>query len=114
MSLIDTIDRETMSDEQIRDIYQQHWNNRQTQMEMNLTWYKSRIKKLGYKSNADFIRRNPSIRVTAGTVTNYFRGYSTMPIYQMKDLCYALCVTPDTLLMVMGYYDPSKQQIIDL
>jgi hypothetical protein len=114
MSILDTIDHSTMTQEQIRDIYQQHWDNRRAQNEENLNWFKDRVRYLGYASVAHFRRQNPDIGVTAGTITNYFRGYSTMPIYKIAPLCYALKVTPDVLLTIMGLYQPSKQLIAGL
>jgi len=75
---------------------------------------KDRIKQLGYKSMADFRRGNPNLMVTAGTITNYFRGYSTIDAGTIVRLSYALRMTPNTFLAIMGYYDPTKQTIVEI
>jgi len=108
------IDRETMSSDQIHAIYQQYWHDRQLQSGNNLLFMKDRIKQLGYTSMADFRRQNPRLVVTAGTITNYFRGYSTMSPHTVVELSYALRMTPNTFLSIMGYYDPKKQTIVEV
>lgn len=108
------VDRTTMTHEEITQAYADYWNNRQTQNQNNLEFMKSRIKQLGYTSMADFRRKNPSLMVTAGTITNYFRGYSTMSPFTVVNLSYALCMTPNTLLSILGYYDPKKQTIVEV
>lgn len=108
------IDRETMSADQINALYQEYWQSRQTQNQTNLEFFKSRIKQLGYTSMADFRRCNPDLIVTAGTLTNYFRGYSTMAPQTIISLCYALRMTPNTFLSILGWYDPKKQTIVEV
>jgi hypothetical protein len=104
------IDRATATHEEITIAYAEYWGNWQQQQQTRLQWFRSRIKQVGCKSVAEFVRVN-KIPVTAGTVTNYFRGHSTMPIYMVKNICYALRVTPNDLLTIMGYYEPEKQEI---
>ena len=70
----------------------------------------SRYKSLGYKSLADFCRRN-NFGVTAGTVGNYLKGNGTMPLYFLPKLCYALLMTPNELLALLEIYDPSKMKV---
>ena len=108
------VDRKNTDPEQLRQIYQEHWASRQTQSEMNLRFLKDRIKQLGYTSMADFRRQNPQLIVTAGTITNYFRGYSTMSPQTIVHLSYALRMTPNTFLSIMGYYDPKRQTIVEV
>jgi hypothetical protein len=108
------IDRATMTHEQIQDIYKQYWDTRQSQNLSNLEFMKARIKQLGYTSMADFRRSNPRLIVTAGTITNYFRGYSTMSPNTVVELSYALRMTPNTFLSILGYYDPKKQTIVEI
>ena len=112
MSILDTIDRATMTHDEITAIYAQYWHEQHAQAQKNYVWFKSRIKQVGCKSVAEFVRVN-QIPVTAGTVTNYFRGYN-MPLYMVKHLCYALRVTPNDFLTIMGYYDPEKQTVQEL
>jgi len=94
----------------IMEQYNNYYDNWYAQSQANQEWLKGRIKHLGYKSMAQFVRTT-SIPVTAGTVTNYFRGHSSIPLYMIKHLCYALKVTPNDLLTVIGEYDPSKQEV---
>lgn len=108
------VDRTNMTHEEITQAYADYWNTRQTQNQTNLEFMKARIKQLGYKSVAEFRRANPSLIVTAGTLTNYFRGYSTMSPFTIVNLSYALCMTPNTLLSILGYYDPTKQTIVEV
>lgn len=108
------IDRETMSGDQISDIYKQYWETRQNQNQTNLEFMKARIKQLGYTSMADFRRNHPELMVTAGTITNYFRGYSTIDAGTVVRLSLALRMTPNTFLAIMGYYDPKKQTIVEV
>jgi hypothetical protein len=75
---------------------------------------KARIKQLGYTSMADFRRQHPELIVTAGTITNYFRGYSTMCPRTVVRLSLALRMTPNTFLSILGYYDPKKQTIVEI
>jgi hypothetical protein len=98
-----------MTDQEITAIYAQYWQEQHSQAERNFTWFKSRIKQVGCKSVAEFVRVN-KIPVTAGTVSNYFRGYN-MPLYMVKHLCYGLRVTPNDFLTIMGFYDPEQQKI---
>ena len=70
----------------------------------------ARYKSLGYKSLADFCRRN-NFGVTAGTVGNYLKGSATMPLYFLPKLCYALLMTPNEVLALLGIYDPSKIKV---
>jgi hypothetical protein len=115
MSLeLPVIDRETMTHEQISQIYAEYWVERDKQNLSNLEFMKSRIKQLGYKSMADFRRQHPELIVTAGTLTNYFRGYSTMDPRTVVRLSYALRMTPNTFLSILGYYDARKQTIVDI
>ena len=108
------IDRETMTQEQISDIYKQYWDTRNAQHLSNLEFMKARIKQLGYTSMADFRRNHPELIVTAGTITNYFRGYSTMCPRTVVRLSLALRMTPNTFLSILGYYDPKKQTIVEV
>jgi hypothetical protein len=108
------VDRETMTNEEINKAYQDYWEYKNTQHQTNLAFLKTRIKQLGYSSMADFRRQNPELVVTAGTITNYFRGYSTMSPYTIVNLSYALRMTPNTLLSILGYYDPKKQTIVEV
>ena len=108
------VDRETMSSDEIGQVYKEYWEVRQAQNLSNLDFMKTRIKQLGYSSMADFRRQNPRLIVTAGTITNYFRGYSTMSPHTIVELSYALRMTPNTFLAIMGYYDPKKQTIVEV
>ena len=116
MSLLElpVIDRETMTSDQIHAINQQYWHDRQLQSGNNLMFLKDRIRQLGYTSMADFRRNHPELIVTAGTITNYFRGYSTMSPQTVVRLSLALRMTPNTFLSIMGYYDPNKQTIVEV
>ena len=109
-----TIDRATMTHEEISRIYTEYWAERQNQNLSNLEFMKARIKQLGYKSMADFRRNHPELMVTAGTITNYFRGYSTIDAGTVVRLSLALRMTPNTFLSIMGYYDPKKQTIVEI
>jgi len=109
-----TIDRATMTHEEISRIYADYWAERQNQNLSNLEFMKARIKQLGYKSMADFRRNHPELMVTAGTITNYFRGYSTIDAGTVVRLSLALRMTPNTFLSIMGYYDPKKQTIVEI
>ena len=73
-------------------------------------WVENRYKALGYKSLAHFCRQH-QFGVTSGTVSNYLRGNSTMPLWFVPKLCYALMVTPNDLLAGLGYYDPTKVMV---
>ena len=108
------VDRETMSHEQIAQAYTEYWANREKQNLSNLDFMKHRIKQLGYTSMADFRRQHPELIVTAGTITNYFRGYSTMCPRTVVRLSLALRMTPNTFLSILGYYDPKKQTIVEI
>jgi hypothetical protein len=108
------VDRETMSRDEINKAYADYWEYKNNQNQINLAFLKTRIKQLGYTSMADFRRGNPELVVTAGTITNYFRGYSTMSPYTIVHLSYALRMTPNTLLSILGYYDPKKQTIVEI
>lgn len=109
-----TIDRTAVSHEEIARAYAEYWANRQSQNQTNLEFMKARLKQLGYKSMADFRRCHPELMVTAGTITNYFRGYSTLDAGTVVRLSLALRMTPNTFLSVMGYYDPRKQTIVEI
>lgn len=98
----------------VMEQYHSYWEQQHAQNQSNLEWFKGRIKQLGYKSLAEFRRQNPELLVTAGTITNYFRGYSTMSPYTIAKLCYALRVTPNTFMSIMGFYDPKKQIVEEL
>jgi hypothetical protein len=106
------IDRATATHEELTKAYTEYWNAQNEKHKTNYEWLKGRIKQLGYKSLAQFVREN-NIPVGASTVANYFRGY-TIPLYMVKHFCYALKITPNTFLSIMGYYDPKKQTIMDL
>jgi hypothetical protein len=108
------IDRENMTHEDITKVYAEYWENRNSINQSNLEFMKARIKQLGYKSMADFRRGNPELIVTAGTLTNYFRGYSTLDAGTIVRLSYALRMTPNTLLSILRYYDPKKQTIVEI
>jgi hypothetical protein len=112
--LFPEIDRENMTPEQLSDFYNGYWNSKKAQHQSNHHFFQSRIKQLGYTSMADFRRHHPELAVTAGTLSNYFRGYNTIPIYAIQPLCYALRMTPNTLLSILGYYDPKHQTVVDL
>jgi hypothetical protein len=111
---VPVVDRETMSPDEISQVYKEYWEVRQNQNLSNLEFMKTRIKQLGYSSMADFRRQNPRLIVTAGTITNYFRGYSTMSPHIIVELSYALRMTPNTFLSILGYYDPKKQTIVEV
>jgi hypothetical protein len=108
------IDRDTMSPDEIGQAYKEYYELRHNQNLSNLEFMKARIKQLGYSSMADFRRSNPRLIVTAGTITNYFRGYSTMSPHTIIELSYALRMTPNTFLSILGYYDPRKQTIVEV
>ena len=108
------VDRETMSPDEIGQVYKEYYELRHNQNQSNLEFMKARIKQLGYSSMADFRRSNPRLIVTAGTITNYFRGYSTMSPHTIVELSYALRMTPNTFLSILGYYDPKKQTIVEV
>jgi hypothetical protein len=105
------IDR-TLSRDEIIDQYHTHWEIKRNKAEIGYAWVQTRIQTLGYKSLAEFSRLN-KFGVTAGTVTNYLRGHSTMPLWFVPRVCYALKVTPNTFLTVMGYYEPDRQTLQD-
>jgi len=84
------------------------WNTQERKRKQQLI--EARYKSLGYKSLADFCRRN-NFGVTAGTVGNYLKGNGTMPLYFLPKLCYALLMTPNELLALLGIYDPSKMKL---
>jgi len=96
----------------VMEQYRQQWELQMSLFEQGHAWSKSRIKQLGYKSMSEFCRVN-KFPVTAGTVSNYLKGHSTFPLWFVPLLCYALKVTPNILLTVYGYYDPSKQSEVD-
>jgi hypothetical protein len=73
-------------------------------------WVANRYKELGYKSLAQFCKVH-NFGVTAGTVGNYLKGNSTMPLWFVPKLCYALLITPNDLLAGLGLYDPSKVKV---
>jgi hypothetical protein len=106
------IDRATATHEEIAQAYSDYWAEHTVKQQTIYMWFKSRVKKVGYKSVAEFVRVN-QIPVTAGTLTNYFRG-NTMPLYMVKYMCYALRVTPNDFLTIIGQYDPEKQEIQEL
>jgi hypothetical protein len=93
--------------------YNSAYNQQYTQSQRNYAWFQSRLKLLGYKSVAQFRRDNPDLSVTASTLSNYFR-YGTMPLWVVPRLCYALKVSPNTFLSILGYYEPARQQEIPL
>lgn len=107
------VDRTNMTPEEITKAYADYWNTKQTQ-KLCLEFMKGRLKQLGYKSMADFRRCNPELMVTAGTITNYFRGFSTIDAETIVRLSLALRMTPNTFLAIMGYYDPKKQTIVEI
>lgn len=107
------IEIDSSSSTPIVEQYNAIYNQQYTQSQRNYAWFQSRLKLLGYKSLAQFRRNNPSLSVTASTISNYFR-YGTMPLWIVPQLCYALKVTPNTLLSILGYYEPAKQQEIPL
>lgn len=107
------IDRNTATYEEINNAYAIYWQGRRDQHDNNYQWFRLRIKQLGYKSVVQFTKQN-SLPVTAGTVANYFRGNSTMPLYIIKYLCYGLKVTPNVLLTQLGYYNSKGQEIVEL
>jgi hypothetical protein len=86
-----------------RNLYEQRWKN-------NHKWFRARVKQLGYKSIAEFCEKNPQ-GVVAGTVSGWFRGNSVINIGHIDKLCYALRVSPNDLLTVLGYYNPKKQTL---
>ena len=108
------VNRENMTHEEIAKAYADYWESRHTQNQTNLEFMKARIKQLGYKSMADFRRNHPELMVTPGTITNYFRGYSTLDAGTVVRLSLALRMTPNTFLSIMGYYDPRKQTIVEV
>lgn len=112
--LFPQVDRQNMTSEELSELYKNFWDTKANQHQTNHQFFQARIKQLGYTSMADFRRNHPELVVTAGTLSNYFRGYSTIPIYSIQNLCYALRMTPNTLLSVLGYYDPKQQTVMDL
>jgi len=80
--------------------------------EQGYAWSKQRIKDLGYKSMADFQRRNGFIKMSASTINNYLK-YASFPTWQLVLLAYALKSTPNAILTVYGLYEPDKTHKIE-
>ncbi len=80
--------------------------------EQGYAWAKYRIKELGYKSMADFVRRNGFTKMSASTINNYLK-YGTFPTWQLILLAYALKSTPNAMLSIYGMYDPTKTHKIE-
>jgi hypothetical protein len=99
------IDRSSGDRDTIMAQYHNYWETQRQRNEAGYNWIKNRYTSIGYKSLAEFVRLN-KFGVTAGTVGNYIKGNAPMPLWFVPKLCYALKVTPNTLLFYLGYYTP--------
>ena len=86
--------------------YRDVWEQRHAQAEQTKAWVLQRINSLGYKSFTQFAKQG-NFGVTPQTVKGYISG-GTMPLWAVPLFCYALKVTPNVFLTMMGIYEPDK------